>query len=214
MSIFSITSSFASVNSLSGIDVNQTDNGYNIILKMNKSIKVQKIQQSDNNLMLLLNSTIPSDSVDIVYDNTADLENVIVQKKNADNTIIYIEGKNIKNSNIYTKDLTTGITKESNSNNSFLYITDYKLFLYCVFGFIFIFALLLFIRPKNKNTLKSKQLNSNKYSDINTLRKKNSVQNRYIPSINYNIKNPGISIPNDLVSSSYFDDEEQIRKVG
>ena len=82
------------------------------------------------------------------------------------------------------------------------------------FWFHFYIRTSSFIRPKNKNTLKSKQLNSNKYSDINTLRKKNSVQNRYIPSINYNIKNPGISIPNDLVSSSYFDDEEQIRKVG
>ena len=75
-------------------------------------------------MTLLLKETLPTDSVEIVYDNAADLQNVIVQKKNNGDTAVLLQCKNIQNAKIYTKDLSTGLIVQ-NSNNKF-YITNKK----------------------------------------------------------------------------------------
>ena len=218
---FTAMSSFAAENSLSGIDVKQIDNTYNVTLKMDKAVNIKKILKSDENLTLVLNSTLPAESVDIIYDNAADLENVIVQKKDDGNTLILIQGKNIKNTNIATKELSTGTIKQNNNNGNIttsnFYIADYKLVSYSIIGFVMFLALMLMRKPKSKKTSQQTQSTNRKQIKATTLRTKVLAQDRVVPSINYEIKSNSskVSIPKDfVVNSKYYQEEEQIRKVG
>ena len=198
-------------NVLSGVDVKQNDNNlYNITLTVNNSAKIKKITDTSENLTLVLDSIVPTDSVEIVYDNASDLKNVMVQKKNDDNTIIVFQGKNIENAKIYTKELSTGIVKslDENSLKDYFYIANIKYFAIGIIGSIFLFFMLISLRPR------SKRYNA---SSAQTLRNKINSNNRYIPSINYNIKqvNTNTTVPRELVISKINDYQEQrIRKAG
>lgn len=219
--------SFAADNSLSGIDVKQIgDANYNIMLKLDNAVNVQKVSNEKDNLTIILNDTIPSDSVEIQYDNAADLDNVIVQKKNNENTIILLQGRNIENANIYTKELSTGITKQNNlkdnSINSVLFVVDKKIVSFSVIGVMMFFFLMLSLRPKNRRyssaSVNVKNQKNVKKDTINTLRNKNNTQSRNIPSINYRVNGSArvaMSVPKDFVINNYKTQEtEQIRKAG
>ncbi|MCD7779339.1 MAG: hypothetical protein LUH05_01545 [Candidatus Gastranaerophilales bacterium] len=219
---------FAAESSLSGIDIKQPDGQkYKVLLKLDKQARIKKLFDNEGNLMLILNSTLPSDSMEIVYDNANDLNNVTVQKKGADNTLILLQGKNIENSQIYTKELSTGITKELNTNESFLsslfIVTDKKILASSVLGMIILFLLMLASRPKDKrySSYKSdKTVKSKKHTAVNTLRYKNLTQSKYIPSINwkenrnFNSINAYSSIPDDFSVNNNMYEEENIRKAG
>ncbi len=206
--ICSVLKSFASVNALSGINITQLNDKY---------VNVSKILENDNNLTLILNSTIPADSVDIIYDNTSGIDNVIVQKKNNDNTVISIEGNNLSNASIITKDLSTGLVQKNDSSlnmfSSNFYIADFKLILYCVLGFALLFFMLLLNRPANKKYISA---NNQDFSQSATLRNKINSKSRYIPSINYNISKSNMSVPKELRISQIpsYQNDEQIRKAG
>lgn len=200
-------------NALSGVDVKQINNDvYNITLKVDNSVKIKKVTDSKGNLTLILSSIIPADSIEIVYDNTSDLKNVIVQKKNDQNTIILFQGKNIENAKIYTKELSTGLLKSLDANpgalNNYLYIANKKYFSFAILGFISLFFIMLSLRPKSKRYNPQAQ---------NTIRTKVNSKNRYIPSINYKINNTkgNMSVPKDFVISKIRTYQEQkIRKAG
>ena len=116
--------SFSAENSLSGIDVQQVgESEYNVMLKLNNATNVQKIINTEDNLTLVLKETVPTDSVEIVYDNAADLQNVIVQKKNNGDTLILLEGKDIENARVFTKDLSNGLTVQNTFSKAAHYLT-------------------------------------------------------------------------------------------
>ncbi len=221
--IFSGISTYASVNFLSGIDVKQTnDNNHSVLLKLNNSVKIQKVSNSKDNLTLTLASTMPSDSIDIVYDNTDDLQNVVVQKKNADNTVIAIQGKNIENAKIYVNDISSGITKEYKDSmlNNLLFLANDN-----VSTTLAILSLLILLMFAHKPTNKKKNSNKNitisnhvkNYQTINTLKTQNIKQSRRVPSINYNVnkiyENRYATKPQDFVINE-SERKERIRKVG
>lgn len=229
--LFSTMSSIAAENALNGIDVKQINDGsYKIFLKLDKSAKILKQQEENDNLTVLINKTLPSDSLEIVYDNAENLNNIIVQKKNSNNTVILFQGKNIKNSVIYTKDFSTGITQKVDEKTNFLsnffFISDKKF----VFGSIIIlfmtFISALIIRPKEKRYYterNDRMIKSKQYYAVNTLRTKNMLQSKNIPSINYringsfnNARMQYASVPKDMVKLNSYksDNKEQIRKVG
>ncbi len=218
---FSALNAFAA-NSLLGVDVKQTDNdNYKIILKVNNAVNLKKSSGTADNLTLVLNSVVPSDSVEILYDNASDLKNVIVQKKNADNTMIILQGKNIDKAQIYTKELSTGILKQfdsnSNSLNKYLYIANTKYLLLGLAGIILLFLLMLSSRPDLKRNNNKKIKQSNKQSEYITIRNKTINQKRYVPSINYRINSvkTNMTLPKDFVISNLSQyEEEKERKVG
>lgn len=219
---FTCIAAFAS-NSLTGVDVKQMgESSYNIILKTDSSVNVKKIVDGKDNITLLLKSTIPSDSVEIVYDNASDLYNVMVQRKNDDSTMVLLEGKNINNAIVYTKEISTGDLKQvdanGNSLNNHLYLANLKYFSFSLMGIIFIFMLMHSFRPKSKNNvaMNQKQIRSKKHTTINSMKKNASVQKRYVPSINYRIANAksNMSMPNDFVISNAEQYQEKIRKAG
>lgn len=209
--------SFSAENSLSGIDVQQIgESEYNVMLKLNNATNVQKIINADDNLTLVLKETVPTDSVEIVYDNAADLQNVIVQKKNNGDTLILLEGKDIENAKVFTRDLSNGLTVQNTSDS--LFAVDKKMVGFSILGLLMLFLLRLSLRPKNERytSIKAnvKNVKNSKKVTVNTLRKKNQNQSRNIPSINCNVNGSfrNMSVPKDFVINTYM--EEQIRKVG
>ena len=81
--ILSANCSFAVDNSLLGIDVKYTSqNGYNITLKTDKTAQITKKLDENGNIILSLKQTLPSQDLEIINDNTEELTNIIVQKKN------------------------------------------------------------------------------------------------------------------------------------
>ena len=227
--LFSSLSSFAAANSISGINVEQiAGEGYKILLKLYKNTPIKKTVDSQGNLLLVLNSTLPSDSMEIVYDNAVDLNNIIVQKKNADNTLILIQGKNIENSKIYTKELSTGAVKQADTNSTLsgglLFAQDKKSLAAPVIGMMFLFFLLKSSRPdkrrKNVNNINKTSKSARNYN-ADTLRNKNLIQSKNAPSISYrtngsfNSLNACMTTPEDLaLNNNTYYEEEQIRKAG
>ena len=220
--IFLCSSVFACAaeKSLLGIDVQQQGSNYNVMLKLDKDAEIQRMVNGEDNLTIVLKETLPTDSVEIIYDNAADLENVIVQKKKNGNTLILLEGKAIENASIYAKDLSTGVVSQFGIEKS---LANYLFVVKKIVGFSFLvlmmfYLLMLSLRPKNKRYNSNvKNVKSTNVSSSNTLRNKNVNQSRNIPSINYKV-NGGfskMSIPKDFVINNHMASErEQIRKAG
>ena len=212
---------FAAEKSLLGIDVQQQGSEYNVMLKLDKDAEIQRMVNGEDNLTIVLKETLPTDSVEIIYDNAADLENVIVQKKKNGNTLILLEGKSIENANIYTKDLSNGVVSQYGKEKSlanYLFVVDKKIVGFSILGIMMFYILMLSLRPKNKRYNSNvKNVKNSNVSSSNTLRNKNINQSRNIPSINYKV-NGGyskMSIPKDFVINNHMAREkEQIRKAG
>ena len=213
--IISALSFHADFNVISSVDIKQAENnGYNIILNSDKIVKISEITKDINSLAFIVNSAVPSDAIEISYDSNSDLNNVIVQKKNAYNTAITIQGKNIENSQIYVNSLYDGtLTKADLQNNSFNK--------YTLFSLLFIFALIALFKPKKKNNnlQTPKKLNKKTVNTYNsTLRNKNNMRQDVLPSMNYKVtgsfKNSVVTIPQELSVNSYNELPQKIRKAG
>lgn len=202
-------------NSLSGIDIKYSDtNGYNIILKTDKTAQVNKSFDENDNLILTINKTLPSEGLEIVYDNPEELTNIIVQKKNKTNTLVFLQGNNIADAKVYTKDLSTGIIKEINAKNTFFFVADKKIFSVSMISIILFFFLSVIRRQKKEKytNVNAKELKNRTVA--NTLRKKNLTQSKNIPSINYKV-NAQTSIPKDfIINKNGYAHQEKIAKAG
>ncbi len=215
--LFSAMNVFAADNSLSAINIEQNgNNDYNITVKVDKKTNIKK-SVKNNQLILLVNSTLPSDSMEIIYDNASNLKNVIVQKKNKHNTLISIEGDSVENAQVYTQELSTGLLKPVNEN-----VFTAKALVSSIIGIL----LLLFLmsaskRRNNKYTAETAQkaVKQRRKTKANTLRKKNRVQSGNIPSIGFNVNGSFnsakmyMSMPADLAYDEMYE-EEEIRKAG
>ncbi len=212
---FTSLASFADFNVISSVDINQGENSnYNIILNTDKPVKISKLSKDTNSLAFTVNSAIPADNIEISYDTASDLNNVIVQKKNAYNTSINIQGRNIDNAQIFINSLYDGtLTKANINNDSF---NNYFL----PFGLIF-FALIALFKPKKqtKNIQTPKKLKAKTINSYNaTLRNKNNLRQDVLPSMNYKVtgsfKSSVVTIPQELVTNTYDDIPQEIRKAG
>lgn len=221
--ILTSVGAFAANNSISGVDVKQIENGeYSIVLKLDKMANIKKASETIDSLDIIVNSALPVEDMEITYDNAGDLRNVIVQKKNANNTIISLQGKNIENAKIYTKELSSNTIKEVKAFN-LLNLTDNKSSL---FGLIALLMLMMIKSSKksrkqsnnNAQMVTPKKARKNKKQTINTINKRNKVVAQNIPSINYKINGSfasiqqNMSVPKDFVINQY--QKEQMRKVG
>ena len=202
----------ASIHSLTGIDVKQsTKDGYNIVLKLAGNTNIKKSVASSDTLTLFLNSTIPSDTMEIIYDNTSSINNVIVQKKNTDNTMIVLEGKNIANANIFTKDISTGNIVPLNTEHS-AFVLNKNMFTYSLSVIFILFLSFLFIRPRRKTSTYFKN-DLKKHINGNILRTGVYNKERTAPSIAYNSTEKYVSAPKEFVINRYMQ-EEKMRKAG
>ncbi len=224
--ILTASNCYAAETSLAGIDVDRDNNGeYKITLKLDGSAQVKKSFDADGGLTVLLSSTLPSEAVDIAYDNASGLNNVIVQKKNKTNTMISFEGEDIQNAQIYIKELSTGMVKPLETKNgilsSILFTADKKLLCTSLSAVLFLFFIMLASRPKSTRYTPEKLNNAvkrRKQRTVNTLRNKNLAQTGDIPSINSGINGSFYSArlymttPSEFIVNNQYK-EEKIRKA-
>ena len=220
---------FSVENSLSEVGIKQSENNnYQVFLKLDKKAQIKKIVDGSDNLTLVVNSTLPSESMEIIYDSEDSLANIIVQKRNDNNTLISLQGQNMANAEIITKEISTGSVKKLDSNENMLsgllFIADKKVLGFSLVGILFLFFMMLSSRPKNRKYSSSnvnKSINQSSTS-ANTLRNKNLIQSRNVPSINYKVNgsfgssNAHTTMPKDLVANNQKQTirEQQIRKAG
>ena len=211
--------SFASDNSVSSVSVKENARGeYNILLKTDKSTKIKK-SSDKNTLILTVNSAVPSDNAEIIYDNAPDVKNVTVQKKDFDGTVIMIQGDNIENAEIYSKDLSSGKITSIGGNNAFFSIPDKKFLTYSLFAMLLFFAFIFNLRSGKKEYFAADMVSE--FENINdtssmTLRHKNEIRYRkYVPSINAGSNGAfnAMTTPGDF---DYAEEDmtERIRKAG
>lgn len=227
--LFSTVGAFATENSLSGVDIKQSSgNGYQLFLKLDKKAQIKKIVENQDNITLVVNSTLPSESMEIIYDSEDNLSNVIVQKKNDSNTLISLQGQNIANAEIFTKELSTGVIKTLDSNENFLsglfFVVDKKIIGSSIVAMFLFFLMMFMSKPRNKRHSMSNanNISKSKQGYANTLRNKNLVQSRNIPSINYRHNGSFSSVnmrattPKEFVinNQKQMVEKEQIRKAG
>lgn len=220
--------SFATENSLSEVGLKQSeDNGYQVILKLDKKAQIKKIVDGSDNLTLVVNSTLPSESMEIIYDSEDSLANIIVQKRNDNNTLISLQGENIANAEIITKEISTGATKKLDTNENALsnlfFVADKKILGVSLAGILLFFLMMVASKPKRRKTSSNMSKTTNAHqTSANTLRNKNLVQSQNIPSINYKVNgsfssaNPHTTMPKDLVVNNKKNTirEQQVRKAG
>lgn len=208
--MFMTVSAYA--GTLSEIEITQDENGkYNVVLAVDSQTKIVKENSAKGSLSLLLKGTYLDDNLNVSYENSTDLQNVVVQKKNKDSSVVILEGKNIENAKILSKDINNGTISEVKLNNSYLLYG-----ILAVLGYIMLLAVrnTMILRKKRKKVSQDpNELIKKKIQEVNTLRKKNKQQSKNIPSINYNLNNSRTTIPEGFVINNYKNSQAN-RKVG
>ncbi|MDD3014698.1 MAG: hypothetical protein PHC34_13440, partial [Candidatus Gastranaerophilales bacterium] len=98
---FSIIPAYAAVATLSGIEISPANNGsYQIMVKTDKEVSVEKYITADNKIVLDLKNTKPANFVNTVYNNASKVDHVIVQPVSDEEVRIFVQGANISGSNI------------------------------------------------------------------------------------------------------------------
>ena len=86
---------------LSEIKISSKDNySYKIILKTDKDVPVEKYITSDNKIVIDLKNTKSAEFVNTIYNNTPEIDNVIVQSVANNKIRVFIQGLNIASSKI------------------------------------------------------------------------------------------------------------------
>ncbi len=94
-------SSIAAPNTLAAVEIKDSDNGYQVVLKADKSSEVRKIVESRDDIVFDIKGMLPLESVGTVYNNVPDIDSVMIQPDSGENTKIIIHGKNVASANVY-----------------------------------------------------------------------------------------------------------------
>lgn len=86
---------------LSGLEINSVNGaGYNIVLKADKNIKVEKLVNNKNNIVLDLKGVITSDTLNTIYNNVPEVDSVVFQPVSKNHVKVHLQGRNISASSI------------------------------------------------------------------------------------------------------------------
>ena len=203
---------------LSEIEIKNTDNEYNITLQVNDKTEVKKKVLSDDKILLTLQDTSQAEKVPVIYEGNAD--NIIIKDKK-NNVEITLQGKNAEKSNIFVKEISSGLLKQVYSGNekkSFIsngfYLLDAKFSSLIILGLVFMFTMFAFVKPKegmNRISKFKNETNNNSVSKVATIRNKIAQKrNQTAPYIHYGANYT--SLPNELVTNRYTG--EKIKKYG
>jgi len=194
--VIAASASYAANPALNGIDIKKDKNGsYSIILNTERNTGIKKIKDAaSGSLTFLVNASAPSENLNITYNNAPDISNVIVQKKNADKTLIVIEGRNIKPADIYIKSASSGILTPAASEMPFLGVNKN----------IFIFSLGILFMLLGMAALSKIRNRKNKQPDFLITTNKTVLRA---------VSNKGASVPKEFVINRWLENEK-IRKAG
>ena len=98
---------FASDNVLQAIEVDGVQDSYNIILRSDDSAELQKTVQAPNKMILTLKGIRASKSINTIYNNTANVDSVVVEPMGGDGVKILIQANNVSHANVQFDTLKT-----------------------------------------------------------------------------------------------------------
>lgn len=98
----------ANGNYLHTVTLEKNNKSYNIILGSDKPAKVVKKSPSDNELILELKGITSSDTVNALYKNVNNIENLVIENTAPNKLKIYISAKNIKDSTVISEPVSGG----------------------------------------------------------------------------------------------------------
>lgn len=97
---FASLNAFAATNTLSAVEIKDSDNGYQIILKADKAAEVRKTVESKDDVTLDIKGIVPIESVGTIYNNVPEVDSIIIQPDSDSNTKVVVRGKNISSASI------------------------------------------------------------------------------------------------------------------
>ncbi len=109
---------FASDNVLQAIQVDGVKDSYNIILKSDDVAEVRKTIQAPNKMVLDLKGIRASKAINTIYNNTANVDSVVVEPTSDDTVKILIQAQNVANSEVHFDSLKTPLGVLGNSQTS------------------------------------------------------------------------------------------------
>lgn len=120
---------FASDNVLQAIQVNGVKDSYNIILKSDDTAELQKTVQAPNKMILTLKGIRASKTINTIYNNTSNVDSVVVEPIGEDSVKISVQADNVSNAGIQFDTLKTPLgvldkTQEQNKPSSEVVLSD------------------------------------------------------------------------------------------
>lgn len=104
---FSGSNAFASDNVLQAIQVDGVKDSYNVILKSDDVAEVKKTVQAPNKMILNLNGIRASKTINTIYNNTSNVDSVVVEPTGDDSVKILIQADNASNAEVHFDTLKT-----------------------------------------------------------------------------------------------------------
>lgn len=105
---FALSSSVVLANTLSEVQINADEtSGYDIVLKTDSATEMKKVVSDDNKMYIELKNVQASDSLNTVYNNVANIENVTIQPVSKEDLKITFKGEGIAKSKIYFENIKT-----------------------------------------------------------------------------------------------------------
>lgn len=87
-------------NKLSAVEVNNSVNGYQVILRADKPTVIRKNIQSTDEILITVKNIVPVESVATIYNNVPDVDSVMIEPDARDNIKILVHGKDIYKTNV------------------------------------------------------------------------------------------------------------------
>lgn len=112
---FSVNGAFASDNVLQAIQVDGTKDSYNIILKSDDVAEVRKTIQAPNKMVLDLKGIRASKTINTIYNNTSNVDSVVVEPTGEDSVRVLVQADNASNANVHFDTLKTPLGVLENS---------------------------------------------------------------------------------------------------
>lgn len=217
-----LASSNAFANSiLSEIEIKNTPSEYNITLQINDKANIKKKVLSDNSILLTLENVSQAQDIPVLYDGDRNIDNIIVKDKK-NNVEILVQGKNATKSNIFVKEMNSGLLKQIYSGNNKksligngFYLLDAKFSSIIILGLIFMFTMFAFVRPKNVGN----RISSYKKTSLGDISKVSTIRNHLMqkraknaPYIHYGAAGYS-SVPEEFTTTNNYT-EEKMKKFG
>lgn len=116
---FTGNSAFSSDNVLQAIQVDGTKDSYNIILKSDDVAELKKTIQAPNKMVLNLKGIRASKTINTIYNNTSNVDSVVVEPTGEDSVKISIQADNVSNAGVHFDSLKTplGVLNKSENKN-------------------------------------------------------------------------------------------------
>lgn len=157
--IFVGNSVFASENILQAIQVEGVKDGYNIVLKSDNAAQLKKTVQSPNKIVLDLKGIRASKTINMIYNNTLNVDSVVVEPTGEDSLKIFVQANNIGNAEVYfnTSKAPLGVLGENSPIDNILKTEKNSLIL--ILGLLLTILFGIFSPKRSKNEDKNDRFN-------------------------------------------------------